>query len=171
MTDVKYRLAHKTDFPEMAEVSLESFGDLRKRYSLSMPPPPLPAILSALAHALATGIYHVATLDDQIIAIASAIVRDHIFFLNSFWARPSQQRKGIGMPLLRRVWNAGKEARASIFCVHSSMDTTAMAAYMKLGMLPGHQILYFGGTPERLPSNPSGYEVATLDKYVAMEID
>ena len=75
------------------------------------------------------------------------------------------------MPLLRRVWNAGKEAGASIFFTHSSMDMTAMAAYLKLGMLPGHQILYFGGKPERLPSKPIGYEVAKLDKHVAMEID
>ena len=124
-----------------------------------------------MAHAHATGIYHLAELDSQIVAIACGIVRDHIFFLNTFWARPNQQRKGIGMPLLRRVWNAGKEAGARIFCVHSSIDTTAMAAYMKLGMLPGHQVLYFGGKPDRLPSTPSGYEVAMLDKHVAMEID
>ena len=171
MTEVRYRHVQKEDYPEMAEVFLESIGDLRTRYSLSMPAPPLPAILGAVSHAHATGIYHLAELDDQIVAIACGIVRDHIFFLNTFWARPNQQRKGIGMPLLRRVLNAGKEAGATIFCVHSSMDTTAMAAYMKMGMLPGHQILYFGGKPERLPSTPSGYEVAPLEKHVAMEID
>jgi GNAT superfamily N-acetyltransferase len=112
-----------------------------------------------------------AELEGQILAIACAVVRDQIWCLSLFWARPNQQRKGIGMPLLKTVWNAGKEAGASIFFTHSSMDMTAMAAYMKLGMLPGHQILYFGGKPERLSSKPSGYEVATLDKQAAIDID
>ena len=171
MTEMRYRLARKEDIPAMADVFFESISDLYSRYNLSLPLPPRPAILAGMARFLSTGIFHLAELESQIVAIACAVVRDHIWFLNLFWARPNQQRKGIGMPLLKRVWNAGKEAGASIFCTHSSMDTTAMAAYMKLGMLPGHQVLYFGGKPERLPSHPSGYEVALLDKHVTMEID
>ena len=171
MTEVSYRLARKEDSPAIVDVYYESIGDLLSRNNLSMPLPPRPALLGFLEYYLPTSIFHVAELEGQIVAIACAVVRDHIWYLNLFWARPDQQRKGIGMPLLKRVWNAGKEAGASIFFTHSSMDTTAMAAYMKLGMLPGHQILYFGGKPERLPSHPSGYEVAMLDKHVAMEID
>jgi GNAT superfamily N-acetyltransferase len=171
MTEVSYRLACKEDIPAMADVFYESISDLYSRINISMPLPPRPAILGFLEYYLPTSIFHVAELESQIVAIAGASVRDHIWFLNLFWARPDQQRKGIGMPLLKRVWNAGKEAGASIFFTHSSMDTTAMAAYMKLGMLPGHQILYFGGKPKRLPPKPTGYEVAMLDKHVAVEID
>jgi len=171
MTNVRYRLARKEDIPAMADVYYESIGDLISRNNLSMKLPPRPAILGIIEYYLPTSIFHLAELENQIVAIAGAMVRDHIWYLNLFWTRPNQQRKGIGMPLLKRVWNAGKEAGASIFFTHSSMDTTAMAAYMKLGMLPGHQVLYFGGKPERLPSKPSGYEVAMLDKHVAVEID
>ena len=128
-------------------------------------------MLGICEHYVSVGIFHLAELAGEIVAVACAIVRDHIWYLNLFWTRPNQQRKGIGMPLLRAVWNAGKEAGASIFFTHSSMDTTAMAAYMKMGMLPGHQILYFGGTPERLSPKPSGYEVVMLDKSTAIDID
>jgi GNAT superfamily N-acetyltransferase len=171
MTEVRYRLARKEDIPAMADVFFESITDLYSRRNLSLPIPPRPAIIAVCEYNLSTGIFHVAELEKQIVAIACAVVRDHIGYLSAFFARPNQQRKGISMPLLKRVWNAGKAAGASIFCTHSSMDITAMAVYMKLGMLPGHQILYFGGKPERLSSTPSGYEVAMLDKHDAMEID
>ena len=171
MTEVKYRLARKEDIPSIADVCYESMNDLNSRNNLTRSIPRRPAVYGILEYYLLTGIFHVAELERQIVAIACAAMRDHIWYLNLFWALPNQQRKGIGMPLLKRVWNAGKEAGTTIFFTHSSMDTTAMAAYMKLGMLPGHQILYFGGTPTRLPSKPTGYEVAILDKHVAMEID
>ncbi len=171
MAEVRYREACREDIPKMVDVFLESIGDLYSRNSFSSPIPPRPAVEGFLEYYLPTSIFHVAESDGQINAIAGAVVRDQIWFLCIFWARPNQQRKGIGMPLLRIVWNAGKEAGASIFCTHSSMDLTAMAAYMKLGMLPGHEVLYFSGKPERLSSKPSGYEVATLDKGAAMDID
>jgi GNAT superfamily N-acetyltransferase len=112
----------------MADVALESGGDLYSRNNVSAPLPPRPAVLVAYEHYLSTGIFHLAELDGQIVAIASAVIRDQIWYLNGFWVRPNQQRKGIGMPLLRLVWNAGKEAGASIFFTHASMDMTAMAA-------------------------------------------
>ncbi len=115
MTEVSYRLARKEDSPAIVDVYYESIGDLLSRNNLSMPLPPRPALLGFLEYYLPTSIFHVAELEGQIVAIACAVVRDHIWYLNLFWARPDQQRKGIGMPLLKRVWNAGKEAGACIF--------------------------------------------------------
>jgi GNAT superfamily N-acetyltransferase len=63
-------------------------------------------------HVRSTGIFHVAELEGRIVAIAGAILRDHLWYLSAFWARPGLQRRGIGMPLLRRVWNAGQQAGA-----------------------------------------------------------
>jgi hypothetical protein len=171
MTEVVYRLARQEDIPAIADVYYESIDKLILKYNLKLQPPPRPAAYRIIEHALSTGIFHLAELKGKVVTVACAIVRDHLWYLNLFWGLPNQQRKGIGMPLLRRVWNAGKEAGATIFFVHSSMDMTAMAAYMKRGMLPGHQIFYFGGKPIRLPPNPAGYDVAKLDKVVAMEID
>jgi hypothetical protein len=93
-----------------------------------------------------------AEIESQIAAIACALIGDDIWYLSTFWARPDQQRKGVGMPLLRALWDAGKAAGATTFFTHSSPDMTAMGAYMKLGMLPG-------------------YEAVPLEKEVAMKLD
>ncbi len=171
MTEVRYRSARSEDIPSMADLFIDSISDMCSRYNVSADIPPRSALLVGYEHYLSTGVFYLAEVDGQVSAIAGAVIRDHIFYLVDFWARPGQQRKGIGMPLLRMVWTAGKQAGASIFSVHSSGDLTAMAAYMKLGMLPGHEVLYFQGRPQRLPAKPSGYEVAELDRHVAVEID
>jgi hypothetical protein len=77
----------------------------------------------------------------------------------------------IGKPLLRGVWQAGKEAGATLFYVWASKELTAMAAYMKLGMLPGSPILSFEGTPRPAGELSAEYAVQPLDKSVAMDMD
>ena len=46
-----------------------------------------------------------------------------------------------------------------------------MAAYMKLGMLPGAQILAFEGTPQPPATVPSGYATQPLRRAFAMALD
>jgi hypothetical protein len=46
-----------------------------------------------------------------------------------------------------------------------------MAAYMKLGMLPGSQIMQFEGTPSRLLAVPAGYHVLELERPVSLALD
>jgi hypothetical protein len=75
------------------------------------------------------------------------------------------------MPLLRGVYNAGKEAGATLFFVWSSKELTAMAAYMKLGMLPGCQLLSFEGRPRPAGEVPADYTVEPLQKTFATELD
>lgn len=168
---VQYRPALPGDIPAMSDIFLKAVSDLYARYNISALVPPRPAVLVAYEHVYSTGIFHVAELDGEIIAIAGAILRGNVWYLSSFWAHPDRQRKGIGMPLLRQVWNAGKEAGATRFFTWSSIDSTAMAAYMKLGMLPGSQIMQFEGTPSRLPGTPAGYQVLDLERPVALALD
>src|SRR5690606_5892026 len=84
---------------------------------------------------------------------------------------PELQGRGIGMPLLRRVWQAGEDAGAGVFLTWASGDRRAMAAYLKLGMLPGCQILKFEGVPQPIQPLPAGYEVFPLEPAVAMALD
>lgn len=169
--DVQYRLALPSDIPAMSDIFLNAVSDLYARYNVSAAVPPRPAVLVGYEHVRSTGIFLVAELDDEIIAIAGAILRGNVWYLSSFWAHPDRQRKGIGMPLLRLVWNEGKKAGATRFFTWSSIDSTAMAAYMKLGMLPGSQIMQFEGTPSRLPAEPAGYQVLELERPVALALD
>lgn len=171
MTEIQYRLARPEDVPEMSDLFLEAVSNMFARNNVTAAVPPRPAVLLAYEHVRSTGIFHVAELEGRIAAIAGAIVRDQLWYLSAFWARPDIQRRGIGMPLLRAVWNAGQEAGAKIFFTWSSVDTTAMASYMKLGMYPGYPIFLFEGAPQKLPSVASTYNVAALEKSQAMDLD
>ena len=171
MNEVHYRPANAGDIPEMADLFLLALNDLYQRNAVSALVPPRPAVLHGYEHIRSTGIFHVAEYKRRIIAIAGAVVRDHLWYLAAFWAHPELQRNKIGMPLLKKVWEGGKEAGASVFFTWSSIDLTAMAAYMKLGMVPGYQNFFFDGSPKQLADFSSSYEVAPLEKPVVMEID
>jgi hypothetical protein len=111
-------------------------------------------------------------VDGQIAAVCHAVVRDRLWFLSGFWMLPQFQRQKIGGQLLRLVRAEGERAGASTFFTWSSVDTTAMATYMKLGMLPGYQILTFGGTLEReLPEQREGYALEPLEISNAVALD
>lgn len=170
--EVRYRAARPDDLPACLDVFLEAAGDLRARQN--MPPlAPLPdeRRLVVHRHVLSTGIFHVAEAEGRIHGFACAIVRDHLWFLAGLWVRPGWQRQHIGMTLLRRVWDAGKQAGAATFFVWSSSDPPALAAYMRMGMLPGCQILEFEGPSHPAAVSPAGYVVKDLDPSFAIGLD
>lgn len=167
---VRFRQARLEDVPAMVSVFLVALDDLYARTTGRVPLPLRSAVTIDFEHVLETGTFHVAAINGQIVAIAGAIVRDQLWFLSGFWVVPALQGQGIGMPLLRRVWQEGKDAGASVFFTWASSDLAAMAAYMKLGMLPGSQILRFEGVPQPAPL-PAGYEVFPLEPAVAMALD
>lgn len=98
-------------------------------------------------------------------------MRDALWFLSGYWLRPERQRQGIGAPLLRRVWAEGQKAGATTFFTWSSIDLTAMAMYLKLGMLPGYQIFSFTGELTAPPEPPRGYDARSLALNTAAAID
>lgn len=169
--EIQYRQARPEDVPEMTDLFLEAVSNMYARNNITAAAPPRPAVLAGYEHVRAAGIFQVAEFEGRIAAIAGAILRDHLWYLSAFWARPELQRRGIGIPLLKTVWAAGQEAGATIFFTWSSVDSAAMASYMKLGMVPGYPILLFEGVPQKLPTVASAYEVAALEKSQAMELD
>ncbi len=169
--EVHYRPATAEDVPKMADLWLTSVQDLFARNNVAGMLPSLEIILRGYEHVRSTGIFRIAESDQRIVAIAGAILRDDIWFLSAFWALPDLQRRGIGMPLLRQVWEEGRRSGAIKFCTWSSVDTTAMASYMKLGMLPGYEILLFEGMPQRLPAVPAGCTAQPLGKALTNELD
>jgi GNAT superfamily N-acetyltransferase len=169
--EIHYREAHPEDLPACVDLFTESVSDLLRRNNMPVEATPVERTLAFYQHALSTGIFHVAEAEGQLTALACAIVRDHLWFLAGFWARPGFQKQHIGMGVLQRAWDAGKQAGATHFFVWSSFDLPAMAAYMKLGMLPGTQILVFQGAPKRESSQIRGYKVEPLKKSFAMAMD
>ena len=170
--DLQVRPARAADMPLCVDLFLSSLADMRARHNLPASAPPSAAeMLLFYQHVLATGTFHVADAGTQIAALACATLRDRVWFLSGFWARPDLRRQGVGMPVLRSVWEAGRHAGATHFFVWASIDTTAVAAYMKIGMLPGCQILSFEGMPQRLSPPAPDEAVEVLDPAFAMELD
>jgi len=155
----------------VVEVFLESMHDMRTRYGAPPTTRSRDGLQLAYEHIRSTGVFRVAESGGRIVAIAGAAIRDHTWFLSAFWVRPGLQGRGIGMPLLRQTWEAGAEAGATVFFTWASPDPAALASYMKLGMLPGHGIFVFEGTPGRLPPIPETYGAVALEEGVASGLD
>ena len=65
----------------------------------------------------------------------------------------------------------GARHGATSFYVWASIDEAALAAYMKLGMLPGTQLFTFQSEPARLPAVREGYASApgTYDAIAGLD--
>jgi GNAT superfamily N-acetyltransferase len=120
-------------------------------------------------HVFRSGIFRVAEDDGELAAICHAIVRGPLWFLSGFWTRPDRQRSGVGGQLLREVWDEGRARGASTFFTWSSIDLTAMASYLKRGMLPGYPILNFVGEPPGITASES--EIVPLTLAIAAALD
>ena len=96
--ETRYREACPEDIPEMVDLFFEAVTDMLARNGVAGSVPPRPALLLGYEHILSTGIFYVAELEGRIAAIAGAIVRDHIWYLAAFWARPDLQPRGSACP-------------------------------------------------------------------------
>lgn len=174
MSNIIYRAAREEELPATLDLFLEAVRHLHRRHNLEMPLPPRSAVEVAFQHIFRTGIFRVAEVDGRMIAICHAFVRDALWFLSGFWTRPEFVAGGVGGRLLREVWQEGEAAGAQKFFVWSSMDHTAIASYLKIGMLPGYQVFTFNGQPaalRNLPPAPAGYTIEPLSLEVACGID
>ena len=128
-------------------------------------------VVAGYRHVAKTGIFRVAELDGRIVALACATLRERQWFLSGFWAKPDLRLRGIGGPLLREVFEEGRRRGAESFYVWASIDEAALAAYMKLGMLPGTQLFTFQAEPTRLPAVRKGYASAPATYEAIAELD
>jgi GNAT superfamily N-acetyltransferase len=168
---VTYRAAREEDLPAALDLFYESVADMLARHGIDQPVAPRAAVEPGWRHVLSTGIFRVAEAEGRLAAICHAVVRDGLWFLSGFWALPALRGRGAGGPLLRQVWREGERAGARVFFVWSSPDKTAMASYLRLGMLPGHPILTFEGRPAAAPDAPAAYETRTLSLGAAADLD
>lgn len=65
----------------------------------------------------------------------------------------------------------GERRGAASFYVWASIDEAALAAYMKLGMLPGTQLFTFQSEPARLPAVRDGYASAAAARDAIASLD
>lgn len=152
-----------------AQLFVDALTALTQRVNAPPPPPELVDEEEAgYAFVAKSGIFRVATIDERIVTLACAIVRDDQWFLSGFWADPALRGQGIGGPLLREVWEEGTRRGCRARLVWASVDPTAIASYLKLGMLPGSQLLAFAGAPRVTAPR---VEIAALTVADAAAID
>lgn len=171
MKAAQYRPVREREIAETAQIFLIACADMYARHGINSSTPEQRVVEQGYRHVFETGIFRVAEVDGRIAAVCHAIVRERLWFLSGFWMLPEFQRQRIGGALLRQVMDAGADAGADTFFTWSSVDQTAMAGYMKHGMLPGYQILTFAGTLRDPPSLRDGYEVQPLTLSNANALD
>jgi GNAT superfamily N-acetyltransferase len=170
--ELRYRALAESETGQAADLFLTALRDMAARNGQSVPASyTREFVLPRYAHLRRTGIFRVAEADGKIVSICSAIVRDELWFLSMFWTLPEWQQRGVGTPLLKQVWQQGREQGARVDFTWSSIDFAAIATYMKLGMLPGCQIFTFAGSPAALPPPPPGYVLEDLERDSASNID
>jgi GNAT superfamily N-acetyltransferase len=153
-----------------ADLFLASAGDMAQRHGVRLPPASRAGLAAGYAHIARTGVFRVAEVDGKIVALACAIVRGPWWFLTGFWVQPGMQGRGLGGPLLDDVLREGERAGARVFFTWSSVDSTAMASYMRRGLLPGWPILIFVGDPSPPPTPSGDYRIVDLDPALPMRL-
>lgn len=176
------RAIRDDEFGAAADLFFDSLNDLVRRHNAEPARRNHDVVVNGYRHVAKTGIFRVAEHDGRIVALACATLREAQWFLSGFWASPDLRLQGIGGPLLREVFEEGRRRGARSFYVWASIDEAALAAYMKLGMLPGTQLFTFTGEPRDLPAarpdSTSGEfkhrEIAALERElvgVSREVD
>lgn len=169
---VTYRALRVEELPVAVDVFLAGLNAYTGRHGLPAPTAYTPASVEPLyRHLFETGIFDVAEVDGRITTICSAIVRDSLWFLSMFWALPAARLKGVGRPLLTRVYEEGRRRGATHFATWSSQDFGAMGTYLKLGLNPGGPIFTFAGAPKRLPEVPADLSLHALEEATAQCVD
>ena len=174
MSNIRYRPATEADLSAALDVFSDTMADLYSRSNLPISPFAREQWEPSYRHVLRTGIFRVAeTPDGRLAAVCHAIVRGRFWFLSGFWVRPELQKQKVGGPLLRQVREEGRARGAEVFSVWSTFDITAVACYLRHGMLPGFQLLIFSGepAPASLPEPPAGYVAEPLALSTALELD
>jgi hypothetical protein len=176
-TSTIYRALLPSEIAAATDVFIASMSDMLRRNGVPPPPVIREPRIAGYRHILETGIFEVAEVDRQIVAICCAIVRGNLWFLSGFWTLPGMQSSGLGRPLLERVWKAGQERGAKTFRTWSSIDAAALSVYMRQTdqrgrkMMPRSQIFTFCGVPKFSTSTPSALELTPFDLEIANQID
>jgi GNAT superfamily N-acetyltransferase len=152
---VIYRALRDHEVSAACSLFVESLTDLVARRGLDVMIPAPSQFAPVYLHIARTGIFQVAELDGSLVAIGHATVREDLWFLSGFWVRPELQGRGIGGPLLDRVFSEGRERGARRFFTWSTPDTAAIASYLRRGLLPGYPILTLGAPRESVDLSSS----------------
>ncbi len=151
-TDLRVRPARADDLDGCWTVFSTAINDYIGRLGQEEIPSDPHPVARLWAHALTTDPdrFMVATVPDEdgerIVAFASAVLRDHVWFLSMLFVLPEFQGAGLGRDLLARVSSGGATIRAT--CTDSAQPISN-ALYALADIVPRMPLLNLIGLPVR----------------------
>jgi len=154
---LSYRPVRTDELAACAEVWRDGINDYTRRLNQPDVPPETASLLRLYAHLQSTDPerFIVATLPskdveggERIVAFATALLRERLWFLSMLFVRPELQGAGLGRALLSRV--APGEGQASFRSTATdSAQPISNALYAAEGMVPRVPLLNLIGLPQR----------------------
>jgi len=104
----------------------------------------------------------VAEAAGEVVGFAAATVRGRHWYLSYLFVRPEWQGAGIGSRLLRAIHASGVRRGCDVFSTAPSADPRAVAAYLRLGMVPAMPALVLEATEPAFPPLPWGDDLEAV---------
>ncbi len=147
---LSFRPAREDELAACADVWRLGIDDYYGRLNQPALPVENGSLVRLYAHLRATDPerFVVATRDERIVAFASAVVRERLWYLSMLFVLPEAQRSGVGRALLREVAPPmdGATVRAT---ATDSAQPISNGLYASLGIVPRVPLLDLIGRPER----------------------
>ena len=169
-----FRPAVADDLPACADIWRTAINDYIGRLGQSEIPPEIDRIVRLYRHLQATDPdrFVVACLPDpggeRVVAFASAVVREHLWFLSMLFVLPEVQAAGLGRELLAHVLpQDGSMVRAT---ATDSAQPISNALYASVDIVPRIPLLSLVGLPQRpevFGALPSGIVALPFDELAA----
>jgi GNAT superfamily N-acetyltransferase len=165
---VELRPATADDLAAELEVFRAAIGELFHRHAFTPPNPPDEAFFAQQGHVLETDPQRclVAVEACEVVAYASALVREGAWYLASLFVRPDLQGRGVGSALLDGVWGDGFARRSTLT---DSIQPVSNGLYGRRGLIPTTPVLTLAGPPRAddpglTPSDPETEALSALDR-------
>ena len=171
ITGIAYRRATADDLVACAGIWRDSINDYTRRLNQPDIPDDLAAILRLYAHLHATDpegfVVAERAADDgppEIVAFASSLRREALWFLSMLFVLPEVQAAGLGRGLLAEV--LPPPGTASLATCTDSLQPISNALYASLGIAPRMPLIRLVGVAERdghLPPLPPGVRAVPFE--------
>lgn len=179
MSRVTYEPGRIEDSEQLCRIFFQAVGDLARRKGFSTKTveenlreaeEEWPSLRPMFEHLANTGEqFWLAKEDGEVIGYARGIMRDGVRELTEFFVLPDKQSAGVGRELLARAFPRADAAHRVIV---ATIDTRALARYLKAGVYPRTPIYNFSREPRPLqvstaleitPLTGSAEEMAVLN--------
>ncbi|MEX2184264.1 MAG: GNAT family N-acetyltransferase [Chloroflexota bacterium] len=168
--DLTYRPVREDELEACAAIWRESINDYIVRLGQPSLPDEVGPVVRLYKHLRATDPdrFVVAVDGDRVVAFASAVVRERLWYLSMCFVLPELQGAGVGRALLERVGPADDTGFRST--ATDSAQPISNALYASLGMVPRVPLLNLIGNlrdPERFGVLPSGVRPVPFGEIAA----